>query len=151
MATIEYFVETSSSCLCFIKSVTVPRLSILDPYKFVFFKNISIYYTWPCFLLFLKSQLNICRHDFTKFKYTVTNLITSWFRCFLDCSQPQVDTVYFYLSNAFDLVPCALFLNICTDYELSIGWVSWSHCSLTNRPFSNVDFGPSTRKIQHIM
>jgi hypothetical protein len=58
---------------------------------------------------YLKLKLNPCQHGFTKHKSTTTNLVA-----FLDFitplvrSQRQVDSIYFDLTSAFDLLPHTL-------------------------------------------
>jgi hypothetical protein len=48
-------------------------------------------------------------------------------------TQDQTDSVYFDLSNAFDIVPHNLLLRKLTDSGLSSGYVNWFHNYLTNR------------------
>jgi hypothetical protein len=60
---------------------------------------------------YLKSKLNPCQHGFTKYKSTITNLVTYLdFITPLVSSRGQVDAIYFDLSSAFDLVPHTLLL-----------------------------------------
>jgi hypothetical protein len=50
--------------------------------------------------------------------------------------QGQTDSVYFDLSNAFDIVPHNLLLRKLTNSGLSSGYVSWFHNYLTSRQLS---------------
>jgi hypothetical protein len=51
-------------------------------------------------------------------------------------TQGQTDSVYFDLSNAFDIVPHNLLLHKLTNSGLSSGYVSWFHSYLANRQSS---------------
>jgi hypothetical protein len=79
-------------------------------------------------------KLNPNKHGFTKFKCTVTNLVT-----FLDFMTPlvrgqrQADVLCFDLSNVFDLVPHNLLLRKLSSFVISDGYVSWFRSYLTNR------------------
>jgi hypothetical protein len=71
---------------------------------------------------------------FFKFKSRTTNLVT-----YLDFvpplvnSQRQVDSIYFDLSSAFDLVSHPILLNKLYAYGLPDGYVNWFCSYLTNR------------------
>jgi hypothetical protein len=51
-------------------------------------------------------------------------------------TQGQTDSVYFDLSNAFDIVLHKLLLGKRTNFELSCGYFHWFHSYLTNRQSS---------------
>jgi hypothetical protein len=48
-------------------------------------------------------------------------------------AQGQTDSVYFDLSNSFDIVPHNLLLRKLTNFGLSSDYVNWFHSYLTNR------------------
>jgi hypothetical protein len=48
----------------------------------------------------------------------------------------QTDSVYFDLSNAFDIVPHNLFLHKLANLKLSPGYINWFHSYLTSRQLS---------------
>jgi hypothetical protein len=50
-------------------------------------------------------------------------------------TQGQTDSVYFYLSNAFDIVPHNILLRKLSNFRLSSSYVDWFHSYLVKRPF----------------
>jgi hypothetical protein len=96
---------------------------------------------------FLKPKLNFSQHGFINSKSTVTNLVTFFnFLTPLMCSQGETDSIYFYFSNACDILPYALLLHKLNNYELSYNYLNWFYNYLTNRQsyvrFSGVLLSP---------
>jgi hypothetical protein len=79
-------------------------------------------------------KLNPSQHVVLKFKSTTTNLVTYLDFIFpLVSSQRQVDSIYFDLSSAFDLVSHPILLNKLCACGLSGGYVNWFCRCLTHR------------------
>jgi hypothetical protein len=84
-----------------------------------------------------KHKINLSQHGFLKFKSTTTNLVTYLdFISPLVISQRQVDSIYFDLSSAFDLVPHPIILQKLCAYGHSDGKVNWLFIYLINRQSS---------------
>jgi hypothetical protein len=74
---------------------------------------------------------------FLKYKSVAINLLTYLYFIFrLVGSQRQVDSIYFDLSSAFDLVQHPVLLNELCAYGLSDGYVKWFCSYLINRQSS---------------
>jgi hypothetical protein len=85
---------------------------------------------------YFKHKLHPSQHGFLKYKSTTTTLATYLdFISPLVSSQRQVDSIYFDLSSAFDLVPHPRLLKLCA-YGLSDGYVNRFCSYLTNRQSS---------------
>jgi hypothetical protein len=83
-------------------------------------------------LHFVKLSPN--QYGLTKFKSTVTNLVTLLdFVTLVLCGQPQAHVVYFDLSNAFDFVPHNMPLHKLSSFGFSDAYLSWFRSYLTNR------------------
>jgi hypothetical protein len=75
------------------------------------------------------STFNICRHGFTKSKFTVTDVAMNHdFIPPLVCSQCQAVAILI-LSEPVT----ALLLHKLADYGLCAGYINWFHTYLTNR------------------
>jgi hypothetical protein len=86
---------------------------------------------------YFKHKLHPSQHGVLKYKYTATNLVTYPYFIFpLVSSQRHVDSIYFDLSSAFDLVPHPILLNKLCAYGLSDGYVNWFCSYLTKRQSS---------------
>jgi hypothetical protein len=86
---------------------------------------------------YFKHKLNPSQHGFLKFISTTNNLVTyPDFISHLVSSQHQVDSIYFDLSSAFDLVLHPILLNKLYAYGLSDGYVNCVCSYLTNRQSS---------------
>ena len=85
---------------------------------------------------YFKEKLNSAQHGFIKSKSVVTNLVT-YLNYVAPCvgSQGQCDSVYFDLSNAFDLVPHNLLISKLNCYGLSQNYIKWFRSYLSNRTF----------------
>jgi hypothetical protein len=82
-------------------------------------------------------KLHPSQHGFLKHKSTTINLVTYLdFISPLVSSQQQVDSIYFDLSSAFDLVQHPVLLNKLCEYGLSDGYINWFRSYLTNRQSS---------------
>jgi hypothetical protein len=83
---------------------------------------------------FFKHKLNPAQHGFHKFNSTTTNLVTDPNSIMLSvCTQGQIDSVYFDLSSAFDIVPHNILLHKLSNFGLSSSYVDWFHSYLDNR------------------
>jgi hypothetical protein len=97
-------------------------------FEFAIHDHMSHYFT---------HKLHPSQHVVLKHKSTTTNLVTYLdFISPLVSSQRQVDSIYFNLSSAFDLVPHPILLNKLCAYGLSDGYVNWFRSYLTNRQSS---------------
>jgi hypothetical protein len=76
---------------------------------------------------YFKSKLNIFQLAFTKFKFTVMNLVMCLeFVKPLFCFQCQADAIYFDLSSAFDLFFCMhLLLHKLCDMDCLLLMLNW--------------------------
>jgi hypothetical protein len=83
---------------------------------------------------YFKHKLHPSQHGVLKYKSTATNLVTYLdFISPLVISQRQVDSIYFDLSSAFDLVPHPILLRKRCAYGLSDGYVNGVCTYLVNR------------------
>jgi hypothetical protein len=83
---------------------------------------------------FFKHRLNHAQHGFLKFSSTTTNLATYLNSIMLSvCTQGQIDSVYFDLSSAFDIVPHNILLHKLSNFGLSSSYVDWFHSYLDSR------------------
>jgi hypothetical protein len=83
---------------------------------------------------FLKLEISHCQHGFSKCMSPITNLVTYIHFIFpLVSSQRQVDSLYFHVINAFDLVPHSLLLRKLSAFGLFGGYVIWFRSYLSNR------------------
>jgi hypothetical protein len=75
---------------------------------------------------YFKFKLHPNQHGFVKSKSTVTNLVT-YLNDVLPSvrSQGQFDSVYFYLSQAYDKVPHTLLLDKLNNFGLSSFYANW--------------------------
>jgi hypothetical protein len=107
-------------------------ISVLNSFSKIF--EFIIYDHLYCFF---KYRLNPSQHGFHKHNSTTTILVT-----YLNTAVPYVntqgktDSVYFDLSNAFDIVPHNLLLRKLTNFTVSCVYISWFHSCLTNRQSS---------------
>jgi hypothetical protein len=78
-----------------------------------------------------KYRLNPSQHGFCKFNSTATNLV-SYLNSIIPSvsTQGQTDSVYFYLTKAFDIVSHNILLRY---FGLSSSYVDWFHSYLSNR------------------
>jgi hypothetical protein len=77
---------------------------------------------------FFKYRLNPSQHGFRKFNSTATNLVTCLNSIIpSDNTQGQTDSVYFYKSKAFDIVPHNILLRKLSNFGLPSSYVDWFH------------------------
>jgi hypothetical protein len=83
---------------------------------------------------FFKHSLNPAQHGFRKFSSTTTNLVTHLNSAMPSvCTQGKIDSAYFDLSSAFDIVPNNVLLHRLSNFGLSSSNVDWFHSYLDNR------------------
>jgi hypothetical protein len=82
----------------------------------------------------LKSKFNPHQHELIKSKSTSTNLVAhlDFVTCLVH-SHPQVEAIYFDISNAFDPVSRPLLLRKHDGFRLSTTYVTWFRSYLPNR------------------
>jgi hypothetical protein len=94
-------------------------------FEFVIYDHVSHYSEF---------RISPYQHSFSKSKSAITHLVTYIDFIFpLVGSQRQADTIYFDLSNAFELDPHSLLLHKLSDFGLSGGYVNWFRSYLSNR------------------
>jgi hypothetical protein len=121
------FKKGNTSLVCNYRPISLLN-NFSKVFEFAMHDHMSHYFT---------HKLHPNQHGFLKRKSTTTNLVTYLdFISSLVSSQRQVDSIYFDLSSAFDLVPHPALLNKRCAYGLSDGYVNWFRCYLTNRQSS---------------
>lgn len=114
--------EASSNCSCSSWSVSIPN-TFFKAHEFI-----THIHTHNCM-----SNLNICKHCFTKSKFTVQMWLPLMIVILLVHSQCQVDVIYIHLHSTFDIFLHALLFHTLTDYWQSAGYINWFHSYLKNR------------------